>query len=84
MSWRPCYSADTLPLAHLVKGYLEQRGVPVLLRVGGASMYPVTALGAGTEVLVPEDWLPVARKMVERRRRSSRRILALPLGRRRR
>jgi hypothetical protein len=84
VSWRPCYSAPTPPLAHVVKGYLEQLGVPVLLRTDAPSMYPTSALGAGIEVLVPEDWLPVARKMVERRRaRRPRRVLSLPLGRRR-
>jgi hypothetical protein len=31
-------------------------------------MYPSLAFGARVHVLVPEDWLPIARKMVDRRR----------------
>jgi hypothetical protein len=67
--WRPCYSAPTAPEAHVVKGFLEGRGVPCLLRADGASMYPVPVLGAGVDVLVPDDWFPVAQQMVARRRR---------------
>ena len=62
--WRTCYSAATSPEAHLVKGFLEQRGVPVLLRTDGPSFYPATALGLGVRVLVPNEWLPVATKLV--------------------
>ena len=69
MSWLPCYSAPS-PQAHVVKGFLEQRGVPVLLRSEGPSMYPSAAFGPRVHVLVPEDWLPVARQMVDRRRRA--------------
>ena len=35
MSWHACYSAATSPEAHLVKGFLEHRGVPCLLRSAG-------------------------------------------------
>ena len=35
-----------------------------------SSVYPSTAFGSRVHVLVPEDWLPVAKKMVERRRRA--------------
>ena len=70
MSWRSCYTAPTPPDAHLVKGFLEQRGVPCLLRQEGPTMYPSAAFGLRTHVLVPEDWLLVARKMVDRRRRA--------------
>jgi hypothetical protein len=69
VSWQLCYSA-TPPEAHLVKGFLEQRGVPCLLRSDGPSMYPSVAFAMRTHVLVPDDWLPVARKMVDRRRRA--------------
>jgi hypothetical protein len=69
MSWLPCYSAPS-PQAHVVKGFLEQRGVPCLLRTDGPTMYPSAALGIRAHVLVPEDWLPVARKLVDRRRRA--------------
>ena len=66
MSWRACYSAATPPEAHLVKGFLEQRGVPCLLKPHGPTLYPAAALGMGVHVLVPSDWLPVALKLVER------------------
>jgi hypothetical protein len=66
VSWRACYSAATPPEAHLVKGFLEQRGVPCLLRHEGPTVYPAPALGLGVHVLVPSDWLPVALKLVER------------------
>ena len=53
-----------------MKGFLEGRGVPCLLRAEGSSVYPSTAFGSRVHVLVPEDWLLVAKKMVERRRRA--------------
>lgn len=64
MSWGPCYSAATASEAHLVKGFLELRGVPCLLAGDGLTFYPSAALGQVVRVLVPEDWLPVARKLV--------------------
>src|SRR5258705_13224817 len=70
MGWLACYSAPTPPEAHVVKGFLEGRGVPCLLRAEGSSVYPSTAFGSRVHVLVPEDWLPVAKKMVERQRRA--------------
>src|SRR2546422_11686211 len=83
MSWRACYSAPTPPEAHVVKGFLEGRGVPCLLRAEGSSVYPSTAFGSRVHVLVPEDWLPVATQMVERRCRV-RRARVVPLRPRRR
>lgn len=83
MSWRACYSAAHPPEAHLVKGFLEQRGVPCVLRSEGPSMYPAAALGTRVHVLVPEDWLPVAQKMVDSRRRTRpARVVALATRRR--
>lgn len=67
MRWEPCYRASGGPEAHLVKGFLEGQGVPCLVHEGGSSMYPAVAFG--TEVLVPEHWLPVAKKMIENRER---------------
>jgi len=66
MSWRSCYTAPTPPDAHLVKGFLEQRGVPCVLQTEGPTVYPSVAFGHRVHVLVPEDWLPVARKLVDR------------------
>ena len=78
MSWAACWSGPT-PEAHLVKGFLEQRGVPCLLRNDGPSVYPVPAFGL--RVLVPDDWFPSARKFLEGRRHRAARVL--PLARRR-
>ena len=64
MSWGSCYSAATASEAHVVKGFLELRGVPCVLQSDGLSIYPSAAIGRGVKVLVPEDWLPVARKLV--------------------
>jgi hypothetical protein len=75
-TWLACYSANA-PMAHVVKGFLEQRGVPCLLRHDGPTMYPSAAFGRA-HVLVPEDWFPVARKLVDRRRRAKpARVVAL-------
>ena len=80
MSWHACYSA-TPPEAHVVKGFLEQRGVPCVLRSEGPTMSPAGGLGFRAHVLVPEDWLPVARKLVDRRRKT-RTARVLPFRRR--
>ena len=76
MSWQACYSAATAPEAHVVKGFLEQRGVPCVLQSEGPPIYPTAALGLRVHVLVPQDWLPVARKLVDRRAAPERRVAA--------
>jgi len=82
MSWVACYEAPTSPEAHLVKGFLEQRGVPCLVRDKAPSMYPTAGFGSGAHVLVPADWLPVARKLVDKRRRlRPPRVVRLRVGR---
>ena len=85
MSWGTCYSAPTSSEAHVVKGFLEERGVPCVLESEGPTMYPSAAFGARVHVLVPEDWLPVARKLVDRRRelRAAPRVVPLRRGVRR-
>jgi hypothetical protein len=79
MNWVRAYDAATEPEAHMVRGFLEQRGVPCVLRPMGASMYPVP--GFGTQVLVPADWQRVAAHWLRKRRRPSRRVVRMP-GRR--
>ena len=64
MSWGSCYWAATPTEAHVVKGFLELRGVPCVLQSDGLSLYPSAVMGRRVNVLVPEDWLPVARKLV--------------------
>jgi hypothetical protein len=80
-AWDACYSASTPPEAHLVKGFLEQRGVPCVLSSAGPTVYPSAAFGLRVDVLVPSDWLPVARKLVARRaaRRRASRGAVVPL-----
>jgi hypothetical protein len=72
MSWLACYSAPSAPDAHLVMGFLEQRGVPCVLESAGPSLYPSIAMGHRMRILVPEEWFPVASKLVEHGRRGSR------------
>lgn len=76
--WDACYAAATPSEAHLVKGFLEHRGVPCVLADEGATMYPTAALGLGVRVLVPRDWLAVARKFVARRMAPRPRVVRLP------
>jgi len=80
MSWVRCYEASSEPEAHMVRGFLEERGVPCLLRAMGPSIYPLAVFG--TEVLVPADWHPVARQFLRRRRRPTRRVVRLAVARR--
>ncbi len=75
-SWVRCYEAATEPEAHMVRGFLEERGVPCLLRPRGSSIYPVPAFG--TEVLVPSDWQRVVANWLRARRRPTRGVLHLP------
>jgi hypothetical protein len=84
MSWDACYEAATSSEAHVVKGFLEHRGVPCLLRGEGPSVYPSAGVGLRVHVLVPSDWLPVARKLVARgaSRRRTGRGRVVHLGRR--
>ena len=74
-SWVTCYDAPTAHEAHMVKGFLEGRGVPCVLRATGPSMYPVMAFG--TKVLVPDEWERVARQWLRRRRRAPRGVVRL-------
>jgi hypothetical protein len=65
----------------VVKGFLELRGVPCVLESDGLSVYPSAAVGLGVQVLVPEHWLPVARKLVLGRAAAPRprgRVIRLP------
>ena len=76
MSWVRCYHAATEAEAHMARGFLEERGVPCLLRPMGSSMYPTA--GFGTDVLVPQDWHRIAAQWLRTRRRPSRRVLRMP------
>jgi len=81
VSWVRCYEAASEPEAHMVRGFLEERGVPCLLRPMGSSMYPMVPFG--TQVLVPPDWQRVAAKWLRARRGPARGVLRLPQRRKR-
>lgn len=82
MGWQSCYSTPLEVHAHLVKGYLEQFGVPCLLESDRFGMKPLTfgALGE-VRVLVREDWVDVARGLLRGRDRDARAKLRLVSGR---
>ena len=68
MEWQFCYSTPTEVQAHLVKGYLEQFGVPCLIANQAFGMKPLL-FGALGEVcvLVRDDWMHVARGLIRGR-----------------
>ena len=70
LGWQACYSTPFEVQAHLVKGYLEQFGVPCVLESLRFGMKPITfgALGE-VRVLVREDWVEVARGLIRGRER---------------
>jgi len=48
-----------------VKGFLEQYGVPCVLRHDRVSVHPLTFCALGqVEILVPADWEKVARGLI--------------------
>ena len=63
--WEPCYSTSNEFQAHLVKGYLEQFGVPCVIEGGRLTVKP---LGFGeVRLLVHADWLHIARGLIRGR-----------------
>jgi len=78
MSWTACYSTPLEIQAYLVKGYLEQFGVPCLVESGRFGMKPLTFCALGeVRVLVREDWLRVAQGLIRGRETPARRRLRL-------
>jgi hypothetical protein len=75
MSWESCYVTPVEAEAHVVKGFLEQYGVPCVLKNDRFGVQPLTfcALGQVT-VLVPDDWVAVARGLIEGRSKRRRRL----------
>lgn len=74
MGWQACYSTPVEAQAHLVKGYLEQFGVPCVLESLRFGMEPMTigALGE-VRVLVRDEWIDVARGLIRGREGHQRR-----------
>jgi hypothetical protein len=70
MSWKVCHATVFEPEAYLVKGFLEHQGIPCLLENGRFGMDPVRIGSLGTiKILVPEEWVPVASKLISHRTR---------------
>ncbi|MBP1685379.1 MAG: putative prokaryotic signal transducing protein [Deltaproteobacteria bacterium] len=79
MAWEACYSTPLEAEAYLVKGFLEQYGVPCVLENDRFGAQPLTFCALGqVKVLVPMDWLRVARGLIKGREGRCRR--AIPRG----
>ena len=66
--WYVCYATPVELNAHLVKGYLEQFGVPCILQDTRFGMEPLTTGALGElRVLVRGDWAHVARGLLRGR-----------------
>jgi len=79
IAWESCYATPVEAEAHVVKGFLEQYGVPCILENRRFGVQPLTFCALGqVKVLVPQDWLRVARGLIDgrgtRRKRTSRRL----------
>ena len=76
MDWHLCYSSPTEVHAYVVKGYLEQYGVPCIVESRRFGMKPISfgALGE-VHLLVRHDWLHIARGLLRGREGSRRRHL---------
>jgi hypothetical protein len=78
MAWTPCYSTPLEFQAYLVKGYLEQYGVPCLVESSRFEMNPLTFCALGeVRVLVRDEWLLVAQGLIRGREKPPRRRLRL-------
>jgi hypothetical protein len=91
MPWKVCHATAFEPEAHLVKGFLEHQGIPCLLESRRFDMDPVRTGALGTiRILVPEEWVPVAAKLISHRAprprslRAGGEVIAVDFRRRRR
>ncbi len=79
MAWESCYATPVEAEAHVVKGFLEQYGVPCVLENDRFGVQPLTFCALGqVKVLVPEEWLHVARGLINGRQH--RRLRLFPRG----
>ena len=77
MDWEACYATPVEVEAHVVKGFLEHYGVPCVLASGRFGAQPLTFCALGeVKVLVPRDWVRVARGLIDGRRRRGRTVRA--------
>lgn len=81
MAWQACYSTPIEVQAHLVKGYLEQFGIPCVLESLRFGMKPLTfgALGE-VRILVHDDWVHIARGLLRGRQQPKRPWLRVVRG----
>jgi len=67
-AWESCFATPLEAEAHVVKGFLEQYGVPCVLENHRFGVQPLTFCALGqVKVLVPQDWLRVARGLISGR-----------------
>jgi hypothetical protein len=77
MTWESCYATPVEAEAYVVKGFLEQYGVPCVLKNDRFGVQPLTFCALGQiKVLVPEEWLRVARGLINGRQRRRPRLNA--------
>ena len=73
-TWESCYATPVEAEAHVVKGFLEHYGVPCVLANERFRAQPLTFCALGqVRVMVPHDWLCVARGLINSRAPRSRR-----------
>jgi hypothetical protein len=76
VSWESCYATPVEVEAHVVKGFLEQYGVPCMVTSERFAAQPLTFCALGqVKVLVPSDWIQVARGLIDGRSQRRGRIL---------
>ncbi len=78
MAWTSCYTTPHEFQAYLVKGYLEQYGVPCLVDSARFGMKPLSFCALGeVRLLVRDEWLQVAQGLIRSREEPPRRRLRL-------
>jgi hypothetical protein len=77
MAWESCYATPLEVEAYVVKGFLEQYGVPCVLENDRFGAQPLTFCALGqVRVLVPEEWLRLARGLINSRQQRRPRLIA--------
>lgn len=75
MTWESCYETPMEVDAHVVKGFLEHYGVPCVLENDRFRAQPLTFCALGqVRILVPEDWVQVARGLINGRKKKRRHL----------
>lgn len=75
MTWESCYETPLEAEAHVVKGFLEHYGVPCVLASDRFRAQPLTFCALGQlRILVPQDWIHVARGLINGRHKKRKRL----------